>query len=352
MVSTHIQPNQDGGEGGYLTITQEYLERFKARLLEIPPPGKGKSAHGYIMSAANLGARAGIAKDNLVQTLMDYTPKGNRVIPKSDYIRTVDKAYKGLAEGTAHYSSSKLQVVEDYDWAEMSRSLVSANQGKTFAGLPGRPLPSAGPDMAIAFVKHVYRPEEWLFIGNRLDRGAFHRSIRTAGDWVAYWESSRTGLMLPEQFAINPLMDPGQHAASGFPTKRGKVNVVTHRYLLVEADEEVPLADQVPLLIGLIGLGEKIVAITYSGGKSYHALLRVDRTADTWAEASARLDLYTGDLTGLGFDTQAKDPCRLSRLPGACRCLELKSQDLVYLSQDGFEDCWAPSQIQGGLGHV
>lgn len=84
-------------------------------------------------------------------------------------------------------------------------------------------------------------------------------------------------------------------------------------YLVLESDEAPP---SIWLRI-LVQLRDPIVAVYTSGGKSYHALVRV--SAPTKAEFDIRRREYATRLAALGADTAAITAVRLTRLPGCWR---------------------------------
>lgn len=92
-------------------------------------------------------------------------------------------------------------------------------------------------------------------------------------------------------------------------------NVTAWRYALVESDI-MPLDQQYRLYCKL---NLPIAAMVASGGKSIHAIVRVD--ANTPAEYRNRVDqLYTIlEKRGMVIDKQNKNESRLSRLPGCVR---------------------------------
>ena len=92
-------------------------------------------------------------------------------------------------------------------------------------------------------------------------------------------------------------------------------NVVSFRHALVESDT-MSLEDQERLYREL---QLPIVAMVASGGKSIHAIVRVD--ADDFDQYRQRVDkLYEIlKLHGVEVDKQNKNPSRLSRMPGVTR---------------------------------
>ncbi len=92
-------------------------------------------------------------------------------------------------------------------------------------------------------------------------------------------------------------------------------NVTAYRYALVESDK-MDIAEQNALIREL---ELPVACLVYSGGKSLHAIVRVD--APTYEEYRRRVDfLYSVcDKNGFQVDRQNKNPSRLSRMPGAVR---------------------------------
>ena len=89
-------------------------------------------------------------------------------------------------------------------------------------------------------------------------------------------------------------------------------NVAEYRYALVESDT-MSIEDQNALVREL---ELPIATLTHSGGKSLHAIVRID--AGTYEEYRKRVDyLYeVCKKNGLEIDCQNRNPSRLSRMPG------------------------------------
>ncbi len=99
--------------------------------------------------------------------------------------------------------------------------------------------------------------------------------------------------------------------------------VTAWRYLVLENDV-APMAEWLRLLVQL---PLQIVAIYTSGGRSVHALVRVD--AASKAEWDTQRDMMVQLLAPLGADPAAMTAVRLTRLPGCLRGESL--QELWYL---------------------
>ncbi|PAW76795.1 MAG: hypothetical protein B9S32_13740 [Verrucomicrobia bacterium Tous-C9LFEB] len=106
-------------------------------------------------------------------------------------------------------------------------------------------------------------------------------------------------------------------------SRRSGEAVTAWRYLILESDE----APARLWLGALAQLPLRIAAIYTSGGRSVHALVRIDaRTKGEWDDIKAEL---MGGLVTLGADPKAMTAVRLTRLPGCFRKDRL--QKLLYI---------------------
>ena len=96
---------------------------------------------------------------------------------------------------------------------------------------------------------------------------------------------------------------------------RNNANVTDYRYALVESDN-MELGKQLAIIKQL---QLPCVALVYSGGKSIHAIVKVN--APDYTEYRKRVDyLYSAcQKNGLTIDQQNRNPSRLSRMPGVLR---------------------------------
>ena len=92
-------------------------------------------------------------------------------------------------------------------------------------------------------------------------------------------------------------------------------NITRFRFALVESDT-LPIAEQ-DIVFRKLEL--PIAALVHSGGKSLHAIVRVD--ADSYEEYRKRVEFLYDFLEkkGVVIDKQNRNPSRLSRMPGVTR---------------------------------
>lgn len=171
------------------------------------------------------------------------------------------------------------------------------------------------------FLEHLYLPGEKVLV---------FESLHSPGDHV--FEIGAQNSPLPKLTAdgvwylVNPV-DGQTHPnprQDNKPSARSEESVTSWRYMVIESD----VVAQNEWLSCLVQLHLQISAIYTSGGKSVHALVRVD--AGSKEEWDAIRDQLRPLLVTLGADSAAMTGVRLSRLPGAYRgpCL----QGLLYLN--------------------
>lgn len=110
-----------------------------------------------------------------------------------------------------------------------------------------------------------------------------------------------------------PVPGKTDRAGNAVLSRRSGRSVVRWRYLVLESDE----AKEEQWLNLLVQLPLPVVALYSSGGRSVHALVRVE--ADSKSEYDALRDRLTPLLSSLGADPAAMTGVRLTRLPGVMR---------------------------------
>lgn len=112
----------------------------------------------------------------------------------------------------------------------------------------------------------------------------------------------------------------------GTMSRRSEEAVTSWRYFVVESDKA-----NLKLWLGAIAqFPLKIAAIYSSGGRSLHALVKID--ARTKAEWDSEREAMKRALVVLGADAGAMTAVRLTRLPGCWRRRSL--QKLLYINPD------------------
>lgn len=110
---------------------------------------------------------------------------------------------------------------------------------------------------------------------------------------------------------------------TGKMSRRSEESVIAWRWMVLESDS-APLR---LWLAALVRICPRVAAITSSGGRSVHALVRVDaKSKPQWDDIRRRLS----GLAVVGADPGALSAVRLTRLPGCLR--GDKEQKLLYFS--------------------
>ena len=141
-----------------------------------------------------------------------------------------------------------------------------------------------------------------------------------------------SGEPCPPHIIPNPLTGREHPLPDGKLSKRGDSAVASFRFAVAEFDT-VGKAEQLAFWWGY--RSAPIVALIDTGGKSIHALLRVDAPSREAWERDIEQKLFARVLCPLGCDPQCQNEARLSRLPGHFRREKNAWQRLLYLNPEG-----------------
>lgn len=146
---------------------------------------------------------------------------------------------------------------------------------------------------------------------------------KTRDEWMAHIrEQGAPSGIIGCMFRPNPVSGTPTGVNGGWTD----ADITVHRFALVESDL-LPLDLQLSVLARL---PLPIAAIIFSGGKSYHAVVKVD--AQDAVEYRKDVGRLLSILRPMGFDQSTSNPSRMSRLPGAIRGKHI--QKLLYLNPD------------------
>ena len=197
-------------------------------------------------------------------------------------------------------------VIVDKNWVE-AREILEPEQWDPVKELITYIETLFGTDDFVGYVTHTWEKDGKLLpdkgCADRTARQLIQKLSKCKGDIGAV-----LGDYNPKAGAwirFNPL------DGKGFKNE----NVVEFRYALVESDD-MELEKQNAILREL---ELPIACLVYSGGKSVHAIVRVD--ASDYKEYRNRVDyLYkVCEKNGFKVDSQNRNPSRLSRMPGVIR---------------------------------
>ena len=123
----------------------------------------------------------------------------------------------------------------------------------------------------------------------------------------------------------------------GKPSGRCDASVASYRFVVAEFDK-MALPKQ---LAFWVASPFPISAIIFSGGRSYHALIRIDEDSQAGWDSLVKGRIKPL-LSMMGADPATFNPSRLSRLPGHHRQDKGQWQQLIYLNSEpkgGILDC-------------
>lgn len=187
-----------------------------------------------------------------------------------------------------------------------------------------------------AVLHRLYRPGEKVVIFD-----VFESQGRAIWMHPGEWENPRaldrfsTGKENGVWFLCNPVNGDYVLNDNENRSRRSWQTVTAWRYLVLESDE----ANPAHWLSALAQMPLRIAAIYTSGGKSIHALVRVD--AGSKAEWDVIADELKPPLITLGADRKAITAVRLTRLPWCERREKQAMQRLLYINPnpDGTPIC-------------
>ena len=124
-------------------------------------------------------------------------------------------------------------------------------------------------------------------------------------------------------------------------------NVKRTPYLLLEMDHAEPEV-QKKILIYLIRQGWPIACVTFSGNRSYHALLKTTANGGNLELERAMRRIIYAVLKSFGYDEATKDITRLTRCPGLYRWDERDEYEAIYDIQGERQRClYINGEVEG-----
>ncbi len=318
------------------------LEKYEHSLHSIPAPGAG--CHPHLLRAANYGVFAGVERDVIVSDISASIPVGTRRVRTSEVEQAVERALLDFDSTDIRLSShlrpdlrlSVKRIDSDVFFEEARRQVpllyaVDDYEAELWEASTIRMDRAPEYDAAL-LIEHMYKPDDFLFIGEQYDTGVLGKTIRSAEQWVRYFKSG--GSTAPH-IIPNPLTGKPGTTKTGTTTMRGDSCVKSFRFAVVEFDG-IPKTEQA---IFWLFADMPVCAIIDSGGKSLHGWVRADaRDADVWREEIEN-ELFGQYLKPLGVDIACKNEGRMSRLPGHMRDGKDR-QKLLYFAPES-KAVWA-----------
>jgi len=308
-----------------MKLSNKVSARFFDALRSCPSAGAG--VHSWVMSCANLAAIAGLSPADAERDILQAMTRPPS--PSAEVGTALAKAYQEHKPGE-HFTPRSIAPAKPKPKPLTAAAFVARGDGATeadwFDASPVRMDWEPGPKDAAHLLRVLYRPWEHVFCGERYG-GA--EDVRTAAEWIAAFDDGRP---VPPHFIPNPLTGREHPLADGKLSRRGDSAVAGFLYAVGEMDN-LSKPEQLAFWWGF--RSAPITALIDSGGKSVHAILRVEcETRAEW-EAEVEGKLFPRVLVPMGCDAACRNEARLSRLPGHYRREKDAWQRLLYLNPEG-----------------
>jgi len=194
------------------------------------------------------------------------------------------------------------------------------------------------------FMRSLFDPGEILYIfrADAPTAGKPDENMMPAADWITKVDHGDT--MPGELIVPNPFTGKTAATTAGRESYIAQGCLASFPYVVIEFDE-MPLRLQIAFWRGMIltsPLAQHVAAVTYSGGKSLHALLHVGcAELSDWQTVRGQLRglLATSADQAYRADEQAMRPRTGTRLPGVVRSSTGRTQHLLYLNPKAKENC-------------
>lgn len=281
---------------------------YTTLLTSCPASGSGeRRVHRWLLSMANRALRDGVDYE---QWATDMVTHATRPVSETELRDAWTKAAGKPATGEL----TRLRQVSK-PAPLTARELIRRGGGRTLDDLMAMsPVrvdcpPEERWKSSQAFLRALFKPDELVSCGD-----TYSKVVLPCSDWC-----QRVGNRewIPPLVIVNPLKPGGgRRKSDGAPSMICDDAVSVFRHAVVEFDN-MPLDDQLNLLVGF-GLNA-VTAITFSGGRSLHAIVRVDAESSKEWEQAVRGYLFRRLMVPLGCDPQCQNPARRTRLAGALR---------------------------------
>jgi len=295
----------------------------------LPPcPAPGEGVHPWIMKAAWVAKMLGLSVESAVFAI-------RAAITRQPRPREIEEAVKKVF-ATVPTTQFQPPIKAKFDPSaldQLAKKLPDFTQSDLTARSPFAPDKCT----AAIFLQQLFQAGEkvalFTHMASRCDLLWIHPDEHSALD-----ENELTCLQHPQSgkgvwFLANPVRGDAV-AIERLKTKsnplgltlRAEENLTAFRYLVVESDSAptdlwIKALAQIPL---------PIASIVTSGGRSLHALVRIDaNTSEGWKAARSHI---APALVTLGADLGAMTTVRLTRLPFCFRQETSKWQRLLFLN--------------------
>lgn len=310
------------------------------QLASCPTAGNGVN-HWLYVTAMKLSPF--YSKDQLVDLLQKHSTGCGREVPRTEVSRQVYCGLQATSSGLvrsakvrpARYSAPRPSAVPiskiEFDPAALAKITARGPNPTNWAHYLYEKSPCR-PEGGLWFLHKLFHRGENVLVFTEMTAKKPSLLVRIGEglqELPAEIQDNPTGL--GTWFLSNPVDGEWHTIEGGGKSCRSKEAITTFRYAVLESDQ----ADQKHWLSFLVQLPAPIAAIYTSGGRSIHALLKVDAPSkEAWDE---KIGPLKSCLKRIGADPNALTAVRLSRLPGCTRREKGSFQELLYLNPNPSE---------------
>ena len=301
-------------------------------------PSAGSGVHSWLLAEANRCRTAGLTADateRLLASSITRPPK-----PANEIQTTVARAYDGTwtpsarpAPCRAHHRPSVPLTAVAFNPAKLLAVASTIAQPKNWRHWlwersPRRPEAQN----AFSFLKCLYRPGEKALVFDQMDAKTPVATVASADPMdcrvpATIRAGGRHGAGV--WYLCNPVDGEWHHnPRTDAMSCRSEEALTSFRYAVLESDQ-APFDQWLALVVQL---PVRVAAIYTSGGRSIHALIRLDASGK--AEFDEVIAPIKRPLKVLGADPACLSAVRLTRLPGCHRPEKGGFQRLLYLNPD------------------
>jgi hypothetical protein len=303
------------------------LSKYQQALQALPVPD-GNGCHQAMMGVCNLGVFARLSGGQIFNDIRSRLHSlGGRKVPDGEITATIRKAF--FEANKEWKPSAPVRKIDSPKVREVLNKRTDIDETQLWEMSPIRLLDEPEGDKVL-LLKTLYDPSDLIFIGGRESPGIIGDTIRSAADWISYFQA---GGKSAEHIIPNPLTgNPGSVKGADKETFRGDACIAKFKFVIVEFDN-LPRQEQIDFWANC---GLPIHCLIDSGGKSIHGWVKAQNINDAkrWEEV-VRNYLFPRILVPLGADSACKNESRLSRLPGHFRADKGNFQKLLWLSNEG-----------------
>ena len=327
-------------------------ERARRYLSRVPPAVSGAGGHPQTFKAACILVRFGLDRDTAGTILAEWNAGCQPPWSPRDLSHKLNEAFRRV-KPDPEFAGNLDTIVSKPTHETQVRPLAPVSVGSVEFSRPDfERLARRGPVLSFpgwrqwlwerspvrpdcqspgSFLARLYRPGERVAVFKEFKAKAPAKvvEIRTAGtdQLMEFTRGHDAGVWF-----LNQPVDGQWHPdGRGGLSCRNEAAVTAWRFVVLESDTVTP-ADWLRLLVNL---PLRLSAIYTSGGRSVHALVRLD--AGTKAEWDSQVVPLKPALKLIGADPGALSAVSLTRLPGCMREEKGDVQRLLYLNPEPME---------------